>query len=58
MTPFFDIDAHARLPWRFFSVMQNNQVPAINTREDLKLYYEYMEQNPNQYKLSQKLIQK
>ena len=44
--------------FKIFSVMQKYQVPSINTKEDLKAFYEYMEKNPNQYKLSQKLIQK
>ena len=42
--------------FKIFGVMQNNQVPSINTKEDLKQFYEYMDKNPNQYKLSQKLI--
>ena len=42
--------------FKIFSVKQNNQVPSINTKEDLKEFYEYMDKNPNQYKLSQKLI--
>ncbi len=44
--------------FKIFGVMQNDQVPSINTREDLKVFHEYMENNPHQYKLSQKLIQK
>ena len=36
--------------------MQKHQVPSINTKEDLKAFYEYMEKNPNQYKLTKKLI--
>ena len=42
--------------YKIFGFMQNNQVPSINTKEDLKQFYEYMDKNPNQYKLSQKLI--
>ena len=42
--------------FKIYSVMQRYQVPSINTKEDLKAFYEYMEKNPNQYKLSQKLI--
>ena len=42
--------------FKIFSVMQKYQVPSINTKEDLKEFYEYMEKNPNQYKLTQKLI--
>ena len=42
--------------FKIYSIMQNNQVPSINTKEDLKEFYEYMDKNPNQYKLSQKLI--
>ena len=42
--------------FKIFSVMQNSQVPSINTKEDLKAFYEYMDKNPNQYKLSKKLI--
>ena len=44
--------------FKIFGVMQKYQVPSINTKEDLKEFYEYMEKNPNQYKLSQKLIKK
>ena len=42
--------------FKVFSVMQKYQVPSINTKEDLKEFYDYMEKNPTQYKLSQKLI--
>ena len=42
--------------FKIFSVMQKNQVPSINTKEDLKLFYDYLEKNPNQYRLSHKLI--
>ena len=42
--------------FKIFSVMQKYQVPSINTKEDLKAFYEYMENNPNQYELTQKLI--
>ena len=42
--------------FKIFSVMQNYQVPSINTKEDLKEFYEYVKKNPNQYKLIQKLI--
>ena len=42
--------------FKIFSVMQNNQVPSINTKKDLKAFYEYMEKYPNQYKLTKKLI--
>ncbi|MAR25868.1 MAG: 3-deoxy-manno-octulosonate cytidylyltransferase [Flavobacteriaceae bacterium] len=44
--------------FKIFSVMQKYQVPSINNREDLELFYEYMKKNPKQYKLTQKLIQK
>ncbi len=44
--------------FKIFGVKQKNQVPSINTKEDLKEFFEYMEKNPNQYKLSQKLIKK
>ena len=44
--------------FKIFSVMQKYQVPSINTKEDLKTFHEYMEKNPKQYELSQKLIQK
>ena len=44
--------------FKIFSVMQKYQVPSINTKEDLKSFYDYMKKNPNQYKLSQKLIRK
>ena len=44
--------------FKIFSVMQNYQVPSINTKEDLKLFYDYLKKNPNQYKISQQLIQK
>ena len=44
--------------FKIFGVMQKNQVPSINTKEDLKEFFEYLEKNPNQYKLSQKLIKK
>ena len=42
--------------FKIFGVMQKYQVPSINTKEDLKAFYDYMDKNPNQYKLSQKLI--
>ena len=42
--------------FKIFSVKQKYQVPSINTKEDLKKFYKYMENNPNQYKLTQKLI--
>ena len=42
--------------FRIFSVMQKHQVPSINTKEDLKAFYDYMKKNPHQYKLSHKLI--
>ena len=42
--------------FKIYSVMQNNDVPSINTKEDLKSFYEYMDKNPNQYKLTYKLI--
>ena len=42
--------------FKIFSIMQNNQVPSINTKEDLKKFYDYMDKNPYQYKLTQKLI--
>ena len=42
--------------FKIFSVMQNHQVPSINTKQDLKAFYDYMDKNPSQYKLSQKLI--
>lgn len=44
--------------FKIFSVMQKYQIPSINTRGDLKAFYEYMKKNPKQYNLSQKLIQK
>ena len=42
--------------FKIFSVMQQYQVPSINTKEDLKDFYDYMEKNPIQYKLIQKLM--
>ena len=42
--------------FKIFSVMQRYRVPSINTKEDLKAFYDYMKKNPNQYKLTQKLI--
>ena len=43
--------------FNIFSVMQKYQVPSINTIQDLKSFYDYIEKNPKQYKLMQKLIQ-
>ena len=42
--------------FKIFSVMQKYQVPSINSKEDLKAFYDYMEKNPKQYDLTQKLI--
>ncbi len=44
--------------FKIYSVMQNHHVPSINTKEDLQAFYDYMDKNPNQYKLTQKLINK
>lgn len=44
--------------FKIFSVMQKYQVPSINTKEDLKAFYEFMEKNPIQFQLTQKLIEK
>ena len=41
--------------FKIFSIMQNQQVPSINTKEDLKEFYDYLDKNPNQYKLSQEI---
>ena len=42
--------------YKIYSVKQKNQVPSINTKEDLEVFHQYMKSNPDQYKLSLDLI--
>ena len=42
--------------FNIYSVHQDNQVPSINTKDDLKEFYEYLESNHNQYILTKELI--
>ena len=39
-----------------FSVYQKNQVPSINTREDLNDLYKYFENNNDELELTKTLI--
>ena len=42
--------------FNIYSVYQKNQVPSINTREDLNDLYKYFENNNNELELTKTLI--
>ena len=42
--------------FNIYSVHQDNQVPSINTKDDLKEFYEYLESHHKQYILTKELI--
>ena len=37
-------------------LFEENLIPSINTKDDLKEFYEYLESNHNQYILTKELI--